>query len=125
MARTVGSAQIHTPIVYDGRWPGVDVGWGIPPISGYPYSGGSALVYWDSGPIRDDPDSADPAEVIGTNVPPLENIPNRDGDDPHELPRRTVEEQQMVSDFLQPNATSKITDTCLGDPCYVFNFTGP
>ena len=28
MARTIGAAQIHTPIVYDGRWPGVDVGWG-------------------------------------------------------------------------------------------------
>ncbi len=29
-ARTIG-ASIHTPIVYDGRWPGVDVGWGIDP----------------------------------------------------------------------------------------------
>ena len=125
MARTIGSAQIHTPIVYDGRWPGVDVGWGIPGISSYPYSDGSALVYWDSGPIRDDPDSIDPADMLGTDVPPIENLPNREGKDPHELPRRTAGEQQMVSDFLQPDAVSKITDTCAGAPCYVFNFTGP
>ena len=123
MARTVG-ASIHEPIVYDGRWPGVDVGWDIPPISSYPHTG-SSLVYWDSGPIRDDPGSIDPADVLGTNVPPIANIPNRDGEDPHELPRRTPEEQQMVSDFLQPNAASNITDTCGGAPCYVFNFDGP
>ena len=29
-ARTIG-AQIHDPVVYDGRWPGVDVAWGHPP----------------------------------------------------------------------------------------------
>ncbi len=104
MARTVG-AQIHTPIVYDGRWPGVDVGWNIPPIASYPYSNGSALVYWDSGPIRDDP--MNPGEILGTNVPPIPNIPNRDGEDPHELPRRTAGEQQMVSEFLQPNGASQ------------------
>ncbi len=124
MARTVG-AQIHAPKVYAGRWPGFKVGWGLPHISSYPYSNGSALVYWDSGPIRDDPSSPDPADVLGTNVPPVENIPNRPGEDPHELPRRTDAEQQMVSDFLQPNAASHITDTCSGAPCYVFNFDGP
>ena len=33
MARTIGTAKIHTPIVYDGRWPGVDVGWGLDPMT--------------------------------------------------------------------------------------------
>ena len=37
-ARTIG-AKIHTPIVYDGRWPNFDVGWNIPAIDSYPYSG--------------------------------------------------------------------------------------
>ena len=31
----------------------------------------------------------------------------------------------MVSDFLMPDAVSKITDTCLGLPCYDGGFTGP
>ncbi len=122
MARTVG-AGIHKPIVYDGRWPGVNVGWNLPAMT-YPWTD-SALVYWDPGPVRDDPGSADPADVLGTDVPPIENIPNRTGEDPHENPRRTVAEQQMVSDFLRPNAQSQITDTCNGDPCYDYTFSGP
>ena len=63
--------------------------------------------------------------MLGTNVPPIENIPNRPGNDPHELPRRTAAEQQMVSDFLQPDAQSHITDTCTGGPCFDFTFSGP
>ena len=122
-ARTIG-ASVHDPIVYDGRWPDIQQVWDVPRIESYPYSG-SALVYWDSGPIRDDPDSADPADVIGTDPPPIPNLPNRSGEDPHELPRLTPAEQQMVSDFLQPDAQSHITDTCNGGPCFDFTFSGP
>jgi hypothetical protein len=122
MARTVG-AGIHKPIVYPGRWPGVNVGWGLPELT-YPWTD-SALVYWDPGPVRDDPASSDPADVLGTDVPPIENLPNRTGVDPHENPRRTPAEQQMVSDFLQPNAQSRITDTCNGSPCFDYTFSGP
>ena len=121
-ARTIG-ASIHTPIVYENRWPGVDVGWGIDPIPSYPFAG-SAIVYWDGGPVRAGIGGADNG-VIGTDVPPLANIPNESGDDPHGLPRRQPEEQQMVSDFLRPDAQSAITDTCGGNPCYDGGFTGP
>jgi hypothetical protein len=118
-ARTIG-AQAHEPVVYDGRWPGVDILWGIPRIASYPYQG-SAIVYWDTGPARPDPD--DPGEEIGTDPPPIENVPNRTGEDPHSSPRRTPAEQQMVSDFLRPNALSSISDTCLGMPCFADGFT--
>jgi hypothetical protein len=100
----------------------VDVGWGIDPIASYPFTD-SAIVYWDSGPPR--PDPMDPMEVIGTDPPPLTNIPNTSGDDPHGDPRVTPEEMQMVSDFLQPDAESHITDTCGGGPCYSSIFAGP
>ncbi len=120
-ARTIG-AQIHAPVVYDGRWPNFDVAWGIPTIAAYPFSG-SAIVYWDGGPVR--PDPMDPAELIGTDVPPLGNIPNRSGQDPHGLPRDAAAEQQMVSDFLRPDSVSAITDTCNGQPCFDGGFTGP
>jgi hypothetical protein len=120
-ARTVG-AQIHTPIVYNGRWPDVDVGWGIDPIASYPFTG-SAIVYWDGGPTRTNP--APPPTTIGTDVPPLGNIPNTSGQDPHSLPRVQAEEQQMVSDFLRPDPLSAITDTCGGNPCFDGGFTGP
>ncbi|MEO8093044.1 MAG: hypothetical protein ABI726_10095 [bacterium] len=119
-ARTIG-AQIHDPVVFDGRWPGVDVASGIPRIAAYPYTG-SAIVYWDSGPLRANP--APPPGMIGTDPPPVGNLPNRTGVDPHGHPRVAPEEMQMVSDFLMPDAQSAITDTCLG-PCYAGGFTGP
>jgi hypothetical protein len=118
-ARTIG-AQIHTPVVYDGRWPNFDVAWGITPIAAYPYAG-SAIVYWDGGPVRDNGAGG----VLGTDVPPLGNVPNKSGVDPHSLPRAQPEEQQMVSDFLRPDAASSITDTCAGKPCFDGGFTGP
>lgn len=121
-ARTIG-AQVHAPIVYDGRWPIQQV-FDVPRIASYPYKG-SALVYWDSGPIRDDPASADPAVVVGTEPPPIANLPNRSGRDPHGFPRQTPAEQQMVSDFLRPDAQSQITDTCNGGPCFDLTFSGP
>ena len=120
-ARTIG-ASIHTPVVYEGRWPGVEVGWGIDPIPSYPFRD-SAIVYWDSGPIRDNP--TPPPAVIGTDPPPVPNVPNRSGQDPHGLPRVAPAEMQMVSDFLQPDAQSHITDTCNGGPCYAGGFAGP
>ncbi len=121
-ARTIG-AEIHSPVVYDGRWPNFDVAWNIPRIASYPFSG-SAIVYWDGGPVRPGSGGANNG-VIGTDVPPLGNVPNTSGDDPHGLPRAQAEEQQMVSDFLRPDAQSQITDTCLGLPCYDGGFTGP
>lgn len=123
MARTIG-ASIHSPVVYAGRWPQIDqIGWGIPRIGNYPFRD-SALVYWDGGPVRDDPGSPDPTDLLGTNPPPVRNISNRSGIDPHEMPRRTAAEQQMVADFLRPNAASRIDDTCIG-PCYDYTFSGP
>jgi hypothetical protein len=120
-ARTIG-AQIHDPVVYEDRWPGVDVAWGIPRIGSYPFVD-SAIVYWDSGPIR--PNPANPAQTIGTDPPPIENLPNRTGRDPHGDPRVAPGEMQMVSDFLRPDAQSQITDTCFGLPCFAGGFLGP
>jgi hypothetical protein len=114
MARTIG-ASIHTPIVYDGRWPGVDYGWNIPAIGSFPFTG-SALVYWDGGPTT---------FAGGTDPDPIPNIPNRVGSDPHSYPRNTAAEQQMVSEFLRPDNVSSISDTCAGAPCYSHGFTGP
>jgi hypothetical protein len=124
-ARTIG-ASAHTPVVDPGRWPGVDQLWNIPRIQSYPFKD-SAIVYWDSGAIRDDPGSANPADVLGTEPPPLANLPNRTGEDPHGLPRATSEEQAMVSTFLQPDAASEINDTCTGaagPACHDYTFGG-
>jgi len=118
-ARTIG-AQAIDPLVYPGRWPGVDYQWNVPSIASYPYDG-SAIGIWDSGPVR--PDPGNPGEFIGTNVPPLTNLPNDAGEDPHEFPRRAITDQAMVSGFL--SVGGKINDTCGVGPCYAGGFTGP
>ena len=72
---------------------------GIPPITTYPYTG-SALVYWDGGPLGFDGTIGS----LGTAQPPIGNLPPRTedgyGDDPHSFPRRDVQARSMKSDFL-------------------------
>ena len=118
-ARTIGAAA-HAPILDPGRWPGVDQLWGIPRIGSYPF-GGSAIFYWDIGPIRPDPNN--PLNIIGTDPPPLTNTPNLSGQNPHVAPRAALAEQQLVSGFLQPNGV--IVNTCGTGPCYAGTWTGP
>lgn len=118
-ARTIGAAA-HAPIVDPGRWPGVDQLWGIRRIGRYPFRG-SAIFYWDSGPIR--PNPANPLDTLGTDPPPLTNTPNRSGDDPHGDPRVALAEQQLVSAFLQPDGV--IINPCGTGPCYAGSWTGP
>jgi hypothetical protein len=95
--------------------------WGIPKIKKYPFTD-SAIVYWDTGPARIDPNSGN---TLGTDPPPIENLPNRTGTDPHGQPRLAAAEQQMVSDFLQKNKKSKITNTCKPLACFAGGFLGP
>jgi hypothetical protein len=119
MARTIGARAVN-PFIYAGRWPGVDRQWGIAPAAGYPYNG-SAIAYWDSGPVRLDPE--DPGAVIGNTPPPITNTAPVYGVDPHEDPRRADTGQQMVSDFLKPNG--RVTNPCAPGACYAGGFTGP
>jgi hypothetical protein len=118
-ARTIGAAA-HRPVLFDGRWPETDVLWNVPSIRHYPYAG-SAIYYWDTGPIRESPVGS--GTQIGTEPPPYENLPNRSGEDPHGAPRAAAAEQQLVSDFFA-GAIPK-TDNCGGGPCYAGSFTGP
>ncbi len=118
-ARTIG-AKAHAPTIAAGRWPEMnEPTYGIPDIPSYPYIG-SSIVYWDSGPLGWDIGNP----TLGTPPPPIVNLAPRVGKDPHGIPRATPAEQQMVSDFLQPNNVSHITDTCLGAPCYGGTYTG-
>ena len=120
-ARTIG-AQIHDPVVFDGRWPGVDVALGHP--ADRRLSRSRARRSSTGTAARCGPNPTPPPAMIGTDPPPIENLPNRTGVDPHGHPRVAPAEMQMVSDFLRPDALSAITDTCLG-PCYAGGFTGP
>ncbi len=117
-ARTIG-ASAHSPGLYNGRWPNTEYLWNVPAIGSYPFTG-SAIYYWDTGPIRP---GTNPGETIGTEPPPYENVPNRLGQDPHGAPRAAAAEQQLVSDFF--DGAIQATDNCGGGPCYAGTFTGP
>lgn len=129
-ARTIG-ARVHRPVLdadrprYRGRPPGEkSLSFvGIPSL----FDGwrGSALVFFDIGP-RWSPAcgaSTDPPNCDGLPPPHPQNIPPREGEDPHEWPRRTVHGRLQKSEFLKVDGA--FVDTCGGKPCYARNWTGP
>jgi hypothetical protein len=118
-ARTVGAAA-HRPVLFPGRWPDTRVLWHVPAIDEYPYTG-SAVYYWDIGPVREQPLGS--GTMVGVEPPPYENLPNRSGQDPHGAPRAAAAEQQLVSDFFAGAILE--SDNCGGGPCYAGSFTGP
>jgi hypothetical protein len=96
-ARTIG-ASIYQPALAPGRHSDVDPFFGIPAIASFPFAG-SALIVWDS----------------GTPTPPVENVPNRAGSDPHGRPRAQVSARLQKSEFLKTGGA--VFDVCSGAPC--------
>ena len=97
MARTI-DAELRTPALTDGRSLDAEPFWGIDRVRRLPDSGGSYLVVWD----------------FGTDAPPVENVPNRAGDDPHGLGRGQVDVLTVATTFLDEGT---LVDTCGGAPC--------
>ena len=124
-ARTIG-ARMHKPGLAPGRerftdrpYPDAiapEPFYGIASLGEPGYSAtGSGLVFWDIGPVRNDGKD-------GTPPPPAGNVPPREGNDPHEDPRRSVAGRRQKSAFLSPD--SRIVDVC-GGPCYAGGWAGP
>lgn len=99
-ARTIGAAG-HVPYVALDREIGGEHGWGITPIPQYPWRG-SAYFLWDT----------------GSPLSPLENLPPRDGHDPHDDTPKIPAVQALKDAFWHPRGA--VPDVCSGAPC-----TGP
>jgi hypothetical protein len=114
-ARTIG-ARAYRPALVAGRspWPRFQM---IPSIPSFPF-GGSAIVMWDTGPVR-----TVGTETEGTGPPPVTNTPNRSGDDPHSNPRSTPSARVQKSEFLKVGGA--VVDVCGGRPCFAAPYTGP
>jgi hypothetical protein len=106
-ARTIG-ARAYQPALDPGR-ASVETLFGIPPIGRFPFDG-SAIVYWDSGPMR-----TENGQTVGTPAPPKGNVAPSQGEDPHELPRREPEARLQKSEFLKIGG--HVIDVCGGRPC--------
>jgi hypothetical protein len=117
-ARTIG-ARIRTPKLDPGRSNEEVPFYGIPEVTSWPYSG-SLFEVWDVGPLRD----IGGGQIKGTPPPPTDNVPNREGVDPHGPDAsEQVTGRQQVSDFLQPSGV--FNDVCGPKPCYLDGWTGP
>ncbi len=97
-ARALG-ARYHEPFAAPGRLRSESVTFGLEPIPSYPYAG-SAIVLWDSGA----------AEI------PLERLAPRDGNDPHEDPRRAASARTQKAAFLFED---RLIDVCDGGACVI------
>ncbi|MES1930582.1 hypothetical protein SADO_15069 [Salinisphaera dokdonensis CL-ES53] len=120
MARTIG-ARLRTPALVPGRHPDSNPFVELPAIENPQNYDGSAIVYWDNGPVR----LNDTGDVVGgTAPPPITNTPPFEpefGEDPHALPRADDNAQQQKSDFLKTDGT--FNDTCADAPCTVDGYT--
>lgn len=96
-ARTIGARGLYPPLVCERYAPYKDPFWQITPLSAtdFPYDG-SAITLLDTGPVR----TVAAGAHNGTNPPPVADVPNRSGDDPHEAPRRAPFGQVQKADFL-------------------------
>jgi hypothetical protein len=116
-ARTIG-AQAHDPVLDPGRSFERQPLYGIARFATFPFPG-SAIVYFDTGPIR-------PGADDGTATPPTSETPPRPpqyGADPHGKPRSTVHGRLQKSEFLRVGG--QVVDVCGGRPCYAGSWTGP
>jgi hypothetical protein len=132
-ARTIGAA-IYQPAFDPGRYWAPSGVFGIPSVPSFPY-GGSAMVYWDGGPL---------GFPGGTATPPNENIPPRPpeyGSDPHSYPRNDIKARAANSDFMQidgvlnnycttanrpdPPLSALAPNTGTAIPCHSHGWLGP
>ncbi len=104
-ARTIGAVTNANPLDA-GRIPGTDPLWGIPRVDLSNPHAGSAIVYWDS----------------GSPAPPTQNLPPREGRDPHGHPRNDVKARRQKAAFLKIGGV--VTEQCGGGPCYADGYTG-
>ena len=118
MARTLG-VSIRVPEVDPGRHPaGAKAYWGIPVIPSYPFDG-NAMVVGEIGPLR-----TENGRVKGTTPPPVENVPNRPGVDPHGPDwSETPDGYLAIASFLSP--LGMLVAVCGDHPCYLDGWTGP
>ena len=91
-ARTIGAMQRH-PAFDAGRSAAKDPGLALGTLGALPRKG-SAIIPWDIGPLRQQD-----GREMGTPVPPVDNRPNTQGQDPH--------------DYVIENSPAEVVPVCV------------
>lgn len=97
LARTLGIDRV-APTLADGRSTDIEPFVLIDTIDALPHQGSGYLI-WD----------------FGTPAPPTDNIPPRDGEDPHGKLADVPAALAIVAAFIEPDGA--IIDACAGQPC--------
>ncbi len=97
LVRTLGIDRV-APTLEDGRSTAVEPFFGIDAITSLPHQG-SGYLMWD----------------FGTPAPPTDNIPSREGEDPHGKLSDVPAALAIVAAFIEPDGA--IIDVCAGQPC--------
>ena len=125
-ARTIG-ARLREPALDPGRYPGPTPYWGIPHIQSFPFTGRAAMVVGDLGPLRPCPNdgvTVCEGSQAGTPPPPLDNVANTQGVDPHGPDWASFPEgEAAIGQWLQPNGF--LPAVCGDHPCYMAGWNGP
>jgi hypothetical protein len=96
-ARTI-RADIHTPVLAPGRFPG-DLFWGVTALKANPSDIPATVYVWDP----------------GVPAPPLADEPPTQGADPHQtVPRQVPAAQRQLVQF---QLTGRVPDVCGAGPC--------
>jgi hypothetical protein len=105
-ARTIG-AKVHRPLLDADR----------PRFRDRPYPDGPSKPFWGVPSLADGDTGSGVVfwDIHTTAPPPAGNVPNREGQDPHEYPRRSKLARQQKSEFLRPGG--RIIDVCGRKPC--------
>jgi len=106
-ARTIG-ARIHQPALAADR----------PRFRDRPYPDRPSQPFYGVGSLGESYDGSGVVfwDTHRTPPAPASNVPNRQGQDPHEYPRRTPAARLQKSEFLKPDG--RIVDVCGGKPCH-------
>ncbi len=118
-ARTVG-ARLYRPALVRGRYKQARPFWGLASVPRFPWRG-SAIVYWDGGPLGFEGGTASPPNA---NLPPR---PPRYGEDPHSYPRSDELARRQKAAFLAIGG--KLVNPCRANrrprPCFANDWPGP
>ena len=113
-----GDACRRAAVRGPGRSEEVSPSYGIDVVPGWPYDG-SLFEVWDIGPLH-----TEGGQTRGTPPPPQENVPNREGVDPHGPDAsEQITGRLQISEFLKPDGV--LIDVCGPHPCYLAGWTGP